>query len=442
MALITNVRDLPIRRKLVGAALLSSIASIVLTCLVFIAYDLLASGDANGGGATRDVAGLVARHGEVALVATIVASLLTAAGASWIAHVIARPLADLAGAAERIVSDHDYSTRAPGGGADEVGRIIEGFNAVLAEVQGHYAALRASHETLAARMDERTRAARAEAGELRTTRRELAAAREEIASATRDKHALLVSISRELRTPLHAIIEYGQMLADEAGERGYAAAVPDLRRIVAAGQHLTDLLDDIVDLSTVHADRPEPVKETFLATRLLDDVMAAARPLAERQGSALALNAAPDLGSIWSHPHRLRRVLLNLISHAAAVSERGTIEIAARRLQSDRTDLCDWLEVTVGGPGSALSPELARLFNESQLTDVSPDETIWGTRLGLIVSQRFSHLMGGRITVSTRADGGSAFTVMLPASGGERILATRAVFERLASLPSITKPVA
>lgn len=427
---LTAARDLPIRRKLVGAALLSSIASIVLTCGVFVAYDMIVSSGATSHGTPRDTAGLVARYGQVALAATVGASLLTAAGASWLAHLIARPLIDLALAAERTVSDHDYSTRAPGGGADEVGRMIDGFNTLLSQIQGHHAALRASHETLEARMDERTRAARAEAVELRATKRELAAAREDLECATRERRALLLSMSRELRTPLHAIIGYGQMLADEAGERGYAAAVPDLKRIVAAGQHLSDLLDDIVDLSTVTADRAEGVKETFLAARLLDDVLVRAHPLAERQGNTLTSEVAPDLGGVWGDPHRLQRVLLNLIFHAATVTERGTIEIGARRVRSDRTDRCDWLMVTVAGSGSALSPDLMRLFNESHPDDTSPDGALWGTRLGLMVSQRFSHLMGGRVTVSTRPTGGFTFTVMLPASGGERVLTTHAIVER------------
>jgi signal transduction histidine kinase len=400
----------------VRALLCTSIASVGLTCLAFAASHLVViSGILRAGDG-------VTRYGLIVLVVLGVVCSGAYAVAVWLGDAVAAPLRALSLTASRVSAERDYSARATRHGTDELGQLIDRFNEMLADVHDQQGALRASHHALERRLDERTRALRTTLAALRATEQELVSARDALEGAARTKQTFLATMSHELRTPLHAIIGYGEMLEAEAAERGYAAALPDLRKVITAGRLTLGLLDDILAVSQVEAGRTEFIRETFQPSNVLTDAVAAVRPSLERRGYTIALDLTSELGDAWGDPVRVRQALLSLLSNVSGFAERGRVAVGARRIRSDRQDHCDWLEVTIVDSGCALPHDFVAHFNEVSSAEGLPTRTLGASELGLVISQRLSQLMGGRITVTGEPGAGSTFTVMLPVSGGSRDL--------------------
>ena len=99
-------------------------------------------------------------------------------------------------------------------------------------------------------------------------------------------------MSHELRTPLNAIIGYSEMLQEEAADLGDEQFVADLKKINAAGKHLLELINDILDLSKIEAGKMELYLETFDVAGLVRDVAAVVQPLVEKNGNRLEVRCA------------------------------------------------------------------------------------------------------------------------------------------------------
>src|SRR5687768_15397398 len=133
-------------------------------------------------------------------------------------------------------------------------------------------------------------------------------------------------MSHELRTPLNAIIGYSEMLQEEAEDLEEETFLPDLQRINGAGKHLLGLINDILDLSKIEAGRMDLFLETFDLPKLVDDVEAVVRPLAEENANRLVIACADDLGSMQADQTKVRQALFNLLSNAAKFTDHGTID--------------------------------------------------------------------------------------------------------------------
>jgi PAS domain S-box-containing protein len=241
---------------------------------------------------------------------------------------------------------------------------------------------------------------------------ELLAARREAEAANETKSRFLANTSHELRTPLNAIIGYSEMLQEQAEEEGQPEYLPDLRKIHSAGQHLLSVINDILDLSKIEAGKMELYLETFELRPLVDDVATTVRPLVEKRGNRLVVDAPPagELGTMHGDKTRLRQVLLNLLSNASKFTEAGAITLRIVREASD-------LVFQVRDTGIGMTPEqLGRLFEAFSQADASISSKYGGTGLGLTISRRFCQMMGGDITAESTPGTGSTFTVRLPAA--------------------------
>jgi PAS domain S-box-containing protein len=239
---------------------------------------------------------------------------------------------------------------------------------------------------------------------------ELLEARKASEAANQAKSQFLASMSHELRTPLNAIIGYSEMLVEEAEERGHEEYIPDLKKIRAAGRHLLELINDVLDLSKIEAGRLELYLETFDLETTIRDVAMTIEPLVDKNSNTLVVEVAPGLGSIHSDVTRLRQVLLNLLSNACKFTEQGTISLTAERLGAEVV-----LSVTDSGIG--MTPEqVGRLFEPFSQADASTSRKYGGTGLGLAITRRFCELMGGSVSVTSEPGQGSSFTVRLPIS--------------------------
>ena len=239
----------------------------------------------------------------------------------------------------------------------------------------------------------------------------------QIEVANRHKSAFLASMSHELRTPLNAIIGYSEMLEEEAGDLGHEAFVPDLKKINAAGKHLLELINAVLDLSKIEAGRMDLYLETFSVPTLLSEIAAVIQPLADKNGNRVEVRCDPAVGEMRADLTKVRQALFNLLSNACKFTERGTVSLAVRQETGDGGGV---IVFDVSDTGIGMTEEqLGRLFQEFSQAEVSTSRRYGGTGLGLALSRRLCRLMGGDVTVTSESGRGSTFSIRLPVEVAE-----------------------
>lgn len=255
-------------------------------------------------------------------------------------------------------------------------------------------------------------------------------AKEAAELANRAKSAFLANMSHELRTPLNAIIGYSDMLAEDAEELGNLEVVSDLDKIRTAGKHLLRLIDDILDISKIEADKMEIYLESFDVGGLIEEVVTTIKPLMDKNGNTLQVLSSDNIGAMHGDLMKVQQVMLNLLSNAAKFSANGAIVLTVERITSEELKNkyqprvaqmlildSDFLIFRVTDTGIGMTPEQQeRLFQPFTQADNSTTRKYGGTGLGLTISQRFCQMMGGDIEVSSELNCGSTFTACLPAS--------------------------
>jgi len=246
--------------------------------------------------------------------------------------------------------------------------------------------------------------------------REIEAKGRELEVASRHKSEFLATMSHELRTPLNAIIGYSEMLEEDAADLDGGRLVPDLRKINAAGKHLLELINAVLDLSKIEAGNMELYLEDFSVAALVQDVGAVIRPLAEKNGNRLDLVCPPSVGLMHADLTKVRQTLFNLLSNACKFTERGTVALAVRR---EPDGAGDRIVFGISDTGIGMTAEqMERLFQDFSQADSTTTRRYGGTGLGLALSRRLARMMGGEIVVASESGRGSTFTVTLPAVGG------------------------
>jgi signal transduction histidine kinase/sensor domain CHASE-containing protein len=237
-------------------------------------------------------------------------------------------------------------------------------------------------------------------------------AREAAESANRAKSLFLANMSHELRTPLNAIIGYSELVAEECQDSELDHLVRDLGKIQAAGNHLLELINNILDLSKIEAGKMDLDLTQFDLTSLINQVQMTIAPLAARNENHLSVDVAPDLPEMFADQTKVRQVLINLLNNANKFTQHGRVNLRARSvLLNERPAVC----IEINDTGIGMTPaEIDRLFADFSQADASTTRRYGGTGLGLSISKRFTELMGGRIDVESAPGEGSTFRVHLP----------------------------
>ena len=217
--------------------------------------------------------------------------------------------------------------------------------------------------------------------------------------------------SHELRTPLNMIIAYAELITQSPhlySRRLPSTLLADMNVILRNSQHLSRLVDDVLDLSQIETGRMALSKEWTTITEIIDAATEAVSPLFQTKGLQLEVETADDLPDIYCDKTRIRQVLINLLSNAGRFTEQGGVKV---RAWLDDTQFM--LSVADTGPGIGTEDQ-QRLFEPFQQLDASIRRKHGGSGLGLNISKHFIEMHEGRIWLESALGVGTTFTVSLP----------------------------
>ena len=245
----------------------------------------------------------------------------------------------------------------------------------------------------------------------------LSIAKEAAEAANRAKSTFLANMSHELRTPMNAIMGMTGIALRNATD---ARLVDQLTKVSRASQHLLAVINDILDISKIEAERLTLEQVRFNFRRVLDNIMGLVGDKLAEKDLQLLVQMAPEVAGLplLGDPQRLGQILLNLIGNAIRFTDRGSITLLIQ-VAEDRPDQALFrIEVRDTGIGISAGDQ-KRLFTAFEQADGSMTRKYGGTGLGLAISKRLAAMMGGDMGVVSELGQGSSFwfTVRLGKSG-------------------------
>jgi len=260
----------------------------------------------------------------------------------------------------------------------------------------------------------------------------------ELEEANRMKSQFLANMSHELRTPLNSIIGFSEVLKEGLMGAMTARQKESIGNIYTSGNQLLLLINDILDLSRIEAGKMTLDLELVHIPTLLADSVSANKEMAAIRHIRSKLVAAPDLGSVWADPSKVRQILYNLLSNAVKFTEEGgrvTVKAGivprakvgqlsglgpGRTFPVADNEFAEFLEVSVADSGIGMSPEgLEQLFRPFSQIDGGLARQFGGTGLGLAMVKLLAELHQGTVAVQSTVGEGSCFTAWLPIRASE-----------------------
>ncbi len=255
--------------------------------------------------------------------------------------------------------------------------------------------------------------------ELEAEMREHLATASELRRATTDaeragaaKAEFLAKMSHELRTPLNAVINYSQMLLEDAQDEGDEESISDLNKIHSAGQHLLKLINEVLDLSKIDAGMMGLYNEDTSIADLIRRVSDEARESARANGNVINADISPEVGMAYLDQQKIQQILSQILDNAVKFTKNGMIGIHAKKIAGPEHEML-MIEIRDTGIGIA-DHEISTLFEQFTVLGDASSSKYGGTGLGLALSLKLCRLMGGDIKAQSRLGEGSAFTIVVP----------------------------
>ncbi len=241
----------------------------------------------------------------------------------------------------------------------------------------------------------------------RRNEEELVAAREEALERSRLKTQFLANVSHEIRTPLNGILGVTQLLKQHSLPPEFSEYVDVLQ---GAGESLLAIVDDVLDLSKIEANRLELEPRVFDLERVVSETARSFLGVAQRKRVELLVDVAPEAkGPVRGDPTRIRQIINNLVGNAVKFTDTGAVRVTVVRIEEDR------VRITVKDSGPGIAPEHhARIFEAFEQADVGVQRRFGGTGLGLAITRRIARLMGGEVTLTSALKQGATFELEVP----------------------------
>jgi len=232
--------------------------------------------------------------------------------------------------------------------------------------------------------------------------------------ASQAKSDFLSSMSHELRTPLNAILGFGHLLETDEDEPLTEEQQSNLKFMTSGGEHLLELINDMLELSSIEAGKLELLIQPLQFTNLIQDIISLMQPIAAKESISLYIKSDDDL-IVNADYDRLKKVLINLISNAIKYNQtKGSVSISWTKTLQHK------IRVNIIDTGIGISTEnqanIFTLFNRTG----QENSTIKGTGIGLTVSKDLIELMQGEIGVNSIEQQGSTFWFELPLCSEEK----------------------
>jgi signal transduction histidine kinase len=352
------------------------------------------------------------RHSGLAALALALAG---AAGAWALSRGITRPVLRLQAATEAVARG-DYAPRVQVRRTDELGMLARGFNWMAEQVQASHDELREQVEVAQALAEELEHSNE----QMESALAEADAARDEAEAANRSKSEFLATMSHEIRTPINAILGYTDLLLMGLEGPVTPGQEKQLARVRFSSQHLTGLVDQLLDFARIEAGTLRVERRTALAGDAVSTALSVLAPQAEARGITLSAECDGE-ARYTGDPQRVDQILLNLVSNAIKFTEPGGQARLRCSLSDDGHKAEDgggsWVCLRVEDTGIGIAPEqLERIFEPFVQVESGYTRRHEGAGLGLAISRRFARWMGGDLTVESTPGAGSVFTLWLPAA--------------------------
>lgn len=310
------------------------------------------------------------------IVVFIILTIISVISLYLASNIIAiRPINTLTQLAQRI-TEGNYQQRIPVTAKDEIGRLAENFNAMADAVQQREISLQAASE--------------------------------QAVKADKVKSAFLASMSHELRTPLNAIINFSKFLRRQIVGPVNEEQDKLISNIVDSGQHLLNLINDVLDMSKIESDSLRLFIEPKLnIPNIIHTAIKYTQPLLAEKSVTLIHEIQDDMPDMTGDRKRIVQILLNILSNACKFTDEGYIKIKAH--VSEQV-----LNISIEDTGHGIAPEdYDNVFAAFKQTETGLRQG-GGTGLGMPISKRLTEIHGGKLWFESALNKGTTFFIQLP----------------------------
>jgi PAS domain S-box-containing protein len=248
--------------------------------------------------------------------------------------------------------------------------------------------------------------------EQKSLHNKLILAKKSAEAANKSKSEFLANMSHEIRTPMNAIIGFTELLNEQLTEPRLRAYT---KTIQSAGNSLLTLINDILDLSKIEAGKLEIKRTPTNLFNLINEISSIFTMSVKNKGLELIVDVSEDIPqSLLIDEVRLRQILFNLIGNAVKFTQEGFIKLSVDIFNVDEHLSKLDVEIRVEDSGIGIpKSQIEKIFKQFEQTDGQDSRKFGGTGLGLSISKRLSEMMGGKISVISKEEGGAIFTVQL-----------------------------